>query len=177
MPSIPVDRLQPGVFISLESVLWMEHPFLRSRFRITDLKQIQALRRVGITAVEWDPDKSTASPLPEAAPNEDDFSSGTLAALLDDKRDRIEKIRDKREDIARCARLFEQETAMIRQVLGELGPRPGEAHMHSRAIVDRLVGNVTGAASVAVHLVNIKKADVGPPNHAMNVMVLALLIG
>jgi HD-GYP domain-containing protein (c-di-GMP phosphodiesterase class II) len=177
MPSVPVDRLQPGVFISLESVLWMEHPFLRSRFRITDLKQIQALRRVGITSVEWDPEKSTASPLPEAASDEADFSQGTLAALLDDKRDRIERIRDKREDIARCARLFEQETAMIRQVFGELGPRPGEAHLHSRGIVDRLVGNVAGASSVAVHLVNIKKPEVGPPNHAMNVMVLSLLIG
>jgi hypothetical protein len=158
MPSLRVDRLQPGIFISLDAILWMEHPFLRSRFRITDVKQIQALRRMGLTAVEWDPEKSTAGPLPEATgPGEDDFSSGTLAALLDDKRDRVERVREKREDIARCARLFEQETGVIRQVFSEIGARPNEAHAHSRAVVDRLVGNLLDAGSVAVHLVNLRR--------------------
>ena len=180
MPDIPVDRLQPGIFISLESVGWLEHPFLLNRFRITDVKQIQALRRMGLTSVEWDPQRSTAGPLPDAVARveaEEDFTSGALDALLHDKRDRAQQVREKREGIARCARLFEQETGLIRQIMGELGPRPNDAHVHSRALVDRLVGGLVEAKSVAVHLVNLKKSETGASNHAMNVMVLSLLIG
>ncbi len=179
MPSLPVDRLQPGIFISLESIGWLERPFLLNRFRISDDKQIQALRRLGLTTVEWDPLRSTAQPLAEAQPpaEEEDFTSGALDALLDDKRDRVMRVREKRENLARCARLFEQETDTIRQILGELGPRPNEAHTHSQAIVGRLVGGLVKAKSVAVHLVNLKKPETGQPNHTMNVMVMSLLIG
>lgn len=179
MPKVPIDRLQPGIFISLEAILWMEHPFLLNRFRISNVKQIQALRRMGLKSVEWDPERSSAVPLPEAQEEveEGDFTQGTLAALLDNKRDRVARVREARDNIARCARLFEQETGSIRQILDEIGAKPADANARSRAIVDRLVGNLIKASSVAVHLVNLKKADVGAPNHAMNVMVLSLLIG
>lgn len=182
MPSIPVDRLRPGMFISLETLGWMDHPFLLNRFRIADARQIQTLRRLGLTSVEWDPARSACGPLPEVAEArepiiEEDFSAGALDALLENKRDRVLRVREKRESIARCARLFEQETGSIRQILGELGSRPNEAHAQSRVLVDRLVGGLVKADSVAVHLVNLKKSETGLPNHAMNVMVVSLLIG
>jgi len=159
--------------------MWMEHPFLLNRFRISDVKQIQALRRMGLKSVAWDPERSTAEPLPEAQGEieEGDFTQGTLAALLDNKRDRVERVRAARDNIARCARLFEEETSTIRQILDELGSKPAEAGTRGREVVDRLVGNLIKASSVSVHLVNLKKADIGAPNHAMNVMVLSLLIG
>lgn len=182
MPVISVHRLQPGMFISLESLGWMGHPFLLNRFRISSPQQIQTLRRMGLTTVEWDPQRSSCTPLPEEAPQsvaveEQDFSAGALDALLDDKRDRVLRVREKREDMARCARLYEQEAGSIRQILGELGPRPNDAHAQSRELVDRLVGGILTAGSVAVHLVNLKKSETGLPNHAMNVMMLSLLIG
>lgn len=178
MPSIPVHRLRPGMFISLEALGWMAHPFLLNRFRLASEQQIQMLRRLGLTSVDWDPARSVCGPLPdEPAPAaEEDFSAGALDALLENKRDRVLR-GEKRESIARCARLFEQETGSIRKILGELGPRPNEAHAQSRALVDRLVGGLVKADSVAVHLVNLKKTESGLPNHAMNVMVLSLLIG
>jgi HD-GYP domain-containing protein (c-di-GMP phosphodiesterase class II) len=182
MPAIPIDRLQPGMFISLESVGWMAHPFLLNRFRIDSARQIQALKRMGLTSVEWDPERSTSGPLPEDAgpapvPAEEDLTAGALQAMMSSKRDRVLQVREKRETIARCARLFEQETGQIRQVLESVGARPNEAHKHGRVVVDRLVGSLVKANSVAVHLVNLKKPETGAPNHAMNVMVLSLLIG
>jgi HD-GYP domain-containing protein (c-di-GMP phosphodiesterase class II) len=183
MPSIPIDRLQPGMFISLESLGWMDHPFLMNRFRITSAKQIEALRGLGLAAVEWDPERSSSGPLPEVAKpaprpaDEIDLTTGALQAMMKNKRDRVMQVREKRETIARCARLFEQEVGQIRQILDDVGPRPGQALAHSRVMVDRLVGNLVTANSVAVHLVNLKKPETGLPNHAMNVMVLSLLIG
>lgn len=179
MPTIAIDRLQPGIFISLEGMAWMEHPFLRNRFRITSDEQIDTLRRMGLKEVKWDPAQSTAQPVamkhaPEAEP---DFSAGALTALMDSKRDRVLRVREKRETLANCARLFEQETNSIRQILGTLGSRPNEAHTNAKALANRLVGGLINAGSVAVHLVNLKTPDTGMPNHAMNVMVLSLLIG
>jgi HD-GYP domain-containing protein (c-di-GMP phosphodiesterase class II) len=181
MPVISVSRLQPGMFISLESLGWMGHPFLLNRFRLSSQQQIQTLRRMGLVSVEWDPQRSTSTPLPEAPPPsveaEEDFTAGALNAMLENKRDRVQRVREKREDIARCARLFEQEAGSIRQILGELGPRPNDAFAQSRELVDRLVGGLLTAGSVAVHLVNLKKSETGLPNHAMSTMVLSLLIG
>jgi hypothetical protein len=34
MPQISVDRLQPGIFISLSAVGWMNHPFVQSQFSL-----------------------------------------------------------------------------------------------------------------------------------------------
>jgi HD-GYP domain-containing protein (c-di-GMP phosphodiesterase class II) len=181
MPVISVNRLQPGMFISLESLGWMAHPFLLNRFRIASVEQIQTLRRLGLVTVQWDPERSAATPLPEApvetAPNEPDFTEIALKAMLEDKRERVLRVREKRENMARCARQFEQEAGTIRQIFGELGPRPNDALNQSSVLVTRLVGGLIDASSVAVHLVNLKKSETGLPNHAMNTMVIALLIG
>ena len=179
MPVIPVSNLQPGMFISLEKLGWMDHPFVLNRFRIADMSQIQTLHRMGLATVEWDPERSSSRPLQESAPleSDEDLASGALKALLADKQDRVLRVREKRESLARCARLFEQESGSIRQILGELGPRPNDAYSQGRVLVHRLVGGLIKASSVAVHLVNLKKSESGLPNHAMNVMVLSLLIG
>ena len=181
MPKISIDRLRPGVFISLEGIGWMEHPFLLNRFRISSADQIGALKRMGLTEINWDPAKSTVQPLAEAIPAtaepEIDFGAGALQALLNDKKDRAARVRTQRDMLARCARLFDQETASIRQLITDLGSRPNEAHAKACAMVDGLVGGLLRAPSVAVHLVNSKSRESGLPNHAMNVMVLSLLIG
>lgn len=179
MPTIAIDQLKPGIFISLDGIGWMEHPFLLNRFRLTSDQQIGALRRMGLTEVHWDPAKSTAQPLAkeDAREAEIDFGAGALSALMDSKRDRVERVREQREALARCARLFEQETNSIRQIFGTLGSRPNETHTNAKTMTTRLVGGLIKAGSVAVHLVNLKAPDTGMPNHAMNVMVISLLIG
>jgi len=179
MPKISIDRLRPGVFISLEGIGWMEHPFVLNRFRISSPDQIGALRRMGLTEITWDPAKSTVQPLADTVPAEPeiDFGAGALEALLNGKKDRAARVRTQRDMLARCARLFDQETATIRQLITDLGPRPNEAHAKASAMVDGVVGGLLRAPSVAVHLVNSKSHESGLPNHAMNVMVLSLLIG
>lgn len=179
MPTIAIDRLQPGIYISLDGIGWMEHPFLLNHFRITTQQQIGALRRMGLTEVQWDPARSTVQPLPAAAvaEAEPDFGAGALDALLSSKRDRVERVREQRETLARCARLYEQETKSIRQILGSVAARPNDAHSSAKTLTARLVEGLVNAKNVAVHLVNLKSSDTGIPGHSMNVMVISLLIG
>lgn len=178
MPSVSVDRLQPGVFISLSSLGWLDHPFLLSRFRLNSSEQIRILREMGLKTVEWDPARSTAQPLSEPVVTpEIDFGANALRSMLDLKRQRTEAVLVQRETLARCERVFEKETAGVSDILRDLGARPTESHGRAKAVVSRLVGGLLNADSVAVHLVNMKTKEPGLAHHAMSVMVLSLLIG
>ena len=179
MQKVTVDRLQPGVFISITGLGWLDHPFLLNRFRLTSSDQIKVLRSLGIKEIEWDPARSTAQPLPEApeAPPEEDFSAAVLATMLDSKRDRTEKVRAQREGLARRERLYEQEATGVHDILRDLSSRPAESYSRAKSTVGRMVGELIGNQSVAIHLVNMKVKEPGMAQHAMNVSVLSLLLG
>lgn len=92
--TVSVDLLQPGVFISIDEVRWLDHPFLLNRFRLSSEEQIKVLRSLGLKTVAWDPAHSTAQPLPEKNSHEGeevDFSSAVLHSMLDAKRERTER--------------------------------------------------------------------------------------
>ena len=179
MAKLPVDRLQPGIFISLAEMGWLDHPFLLNRFVLNNPGQIKLLREMGLKEVEWDPVRSTAKPLPEASePDEEiDFGGSALGHMLDVKRDRAAKVRAQRESLARSERLYEQETVVLGEVFREIGARPNEAHAKAKSMVGRVVSGLLEAESVAVHLVNMKAKEAGLAHHGMNVMVIALLLG
>lgn len=177
---ISVDRLQPGIYISVAELGWLDHPFLLNRFRIADEGQIKVLRSLGLKTVEWDPERSTAEPLPEQSEQESeeaDFSSAVLDSMLDAKRDRSERVRQQREGLARCERLFEQEATGVAEILRDLGSRPNDSFARAKSTVGRLVGSLLNSESVAVHLVNMKVREAGLAHHSMNVVVLSLLLG
>ena len=178
--TVAVDRLQPGVFISIEELGWLDHPFLLNRFRLSSDEQIKVLRSLGLKTVEWDPARSTDQPLPEMLERESeevDFSSAVLNSMLDAKRERSARVRSQREGLARCERLFEQEATGMGDILRDLGSRPNESYARGKSTVGRLVGHLLDAESVAVHLVNLKVKEPGLAHHAMNVVVLSLLLG
>ena len=59
MKTIAVDELRVGMYIHLEGG-WLSHPFPLSSFRIATPEQISTLRGLGLTRVQWVPDKSDA---------------------------------------------------------------------------------------------------------------------
>lgn len=182
MQKLSVDRLQPGIYISLASLGWMRHPFLLNEFRISSAKQIQALRELGLGTIDWDPARSSVQPLPDQAveppvPGSDDFAAAALAGMLDEKRARLEAVRERRENLARRERQFEQATIAAGDILKGFPARATEAHAGSKALVGRIVDGLIGAESMVIHLVNQKAREAGMASHALNVMVLSLLLG
>lgn len=182
MPRISVDRLQPGIFISLSSLGWMGHPFLLNRFCLSSGAQIQALREMGISEVEWDPARSTAQPLPEqpaggVAVREEDFGTSALAEMQDEKRQRLERVRQQREGLARRERLFEQQAVAAGDIFRSVLARPQDAQRQAAALVGGLVENLLGNDSMVIHLVSQKSREGGLAFHALNVMALSLMLG
>jgi HD-GYP domain-containing protein (c-di-GMP phosphodiesterase class II) len=182
MPQISVNRLRPGIFISLSTYGWMGHPFLLNRFCLSSDEQISALREMGITNVEWDPARSTVEPLPEVpagtpAPPEPDFGSAALASMRDEKRVRLERVREQREGLARRERMFEQQAVAAGDIFRSLLARPQDAHRHACALVGGLVGNLLGSENMVIHLVSQKSREGGLAFHALNVTALSLMLG
>jgi len=180
MPRTPIDRLQPGVFISLTAIGWLRHPFMFNEFRIATDKQIQALKALGLKEIDWDPARSTAEPLPAAAPvaaDEEDFGALALSGMLDDKKHRIARVRQRREQFARREREYEKDAMAAGEILKGIAGRPNELHAQARSLVGRVVGTLIGAENDIIQLVNSKAKDAGLAFHAMNVMFLSLMLG
>jgi len=179
MPPLSIDRLQPGIFISLSAVGWIKHPFMLNQFRIVSASQIRVLHEMGLKSVDWDPSRSTAEPLPEktAAPPEEDFAGAALAGMLDEKQERIQRVRQQRERLARREREYEQEALAAADVMKAISGHPAEAHAKAKALAGRIVDGLVGTENAVVHLVNQKGNDKGLVFHSLNVMVLALLLG
>ncbi len=182
MPQISVNRLQPGIFVSLSGHGWMKHPFLLNRFCLSSERQIQAIREMGIVAVEWDPARSTVAPLPEcpagsASAPEPDFGRAALAGMQDEKRVRLERVRQQREGLARRERQFEQQAVVAGDIFRSLLARPQDAHRHACALVGGIVENLLGTENMVIHLVSQKSREGGLAFHALNVMGLSLMLG
>ena len=62
---ISVEQVRVGMYIQLED--WMDHPFLFSRFKVRNEKQVEVLRSLKMTHVLYDPAKSDVPPLPPPA--------------------------------------------------------------------------------------------------------------
>ncbi|MDM7462195.1 MAG: DUF3391 domain-containing protein, partial [Tepidimonas taiwanensis] len=75
LPLIPVSDLRVGHFVLLD-LGWMAHPFPRNHFRITSPRQIDTIRRLGLSRVRIDPARSEF----DVAPTEDPTPPGGPAA-------------------------------------------------------------------------------------------------
>lgn len=180
MQVIKIDRLQPGMFISLAAFGWVRHPFLLNEFRIANAAQIKVLREMGLQEIPWDPARSVSTPLPEAGTidsEEVDYGASALAGMQAEKSVRIEKVRQERERFARRERDYEQSAASIAAILKSIPAKPADAHAQARTLVGKTVEGLLGAESVIVHLVSQKSREGGLAFHSLNVMMLSLLLG
>jgi putative nucleotidyltransferase with HDIG domain len=181
---ISIEQLKVGLFVRLET--WMDHPFLFSSFKIRNEKQLAALRSLGLTEVWYSPRKSDVSPLP--APKKDAFDTPKktdidpeVAAMMEsmwqEKRQRRAMISQQREAYGRCEKQFVGSIATVKNLLRNLFAQPQAAIEQAQTLVIDMVDSLLAEKDVLLHLMNAKNADEGAYYHALNVTVLALMLG
>lgn len=184
-PWIEVARLQVGMYIHLD-LGWSEHPFTFSSFRIKQPEQLATLRQLGLKQVRWSPNKSSADPLPAAAaePAREEMpkpaaSSGAapaapaLAPAIDSRRALLER---QRSSLAAVEQRYGQASGQFRQLQAQLRSAPAEALAAGEALASALAGEVSGDREVTIRLLS-ERAGEDTSLHALNVSVLALLLG
>ncbi len=180
---VHIDQLKPGVFIRLES-LWFNHPFLFTRFKIKNAQQIQMLRDAGIEEVICVPSKSDALPRskkPEGetppAPRKKEHKDPATEEMWKAKQQRIEKLKAKRKEIARCEEKYQKTMANVPTMLNGIISGSTQAVEQAQELVGEMVDTFMNESDAVVHLMDSKATEEGMYFHALNVSVLALMIG
>ena len=178
--TVAVQDLCVGMYVHLD-LGWMRHPFPLSSFRIASQDQIETIRRLGLTRLRWVPEKSDLTPADDA--------SATVADAVAAQEPPPEPSPAEREAAARRAALKRQREAAAfceRQYL-EAGQAlrgshlraltdPAAARDDTEALTRALVDKMLVDGEVCVRLLTTSAAD-RATTHALNVAVIALLIG
>ncbi|MGE4292468.1 MAG: HD-GYP domain-containing protein [Desulfovibrio sp.] len=186
---VNVDQLKPGVFIRLEQRNWFSHPFLFNSFKISDPSQIQVLRELGITLVTCVPEKSDCLPgrpgqtrparVEPRRPQEYkvcDALSPELERLWCIKRERAERLRKKRESIAKCEERYVDAVRLVtelrRGVLAGENAKGAEAEAFVRKLADVFLGDPEST----LHLMNVLGQEEQLYSHELNVTILSMML-
>lgn len=177
---IGVEQVRVGLYIHLED--WMDHPFLFSSFKVRNEKQLEVLRSLKMTHVLYDPAKSDLLPLPLPAVDAPPLPpqppiDPEVEAMWAAKQARREKLTAQREALGRCDKKFTAGVATVKLLLLNLFSRSGESIQQAHALVADMVDSMLGEKDIVLHLMNAKAGDEGSYFHALNVTVLALMLG
>ena len=177
---ISIEQVRVGLYVRLDD--WLDHPFLFSSFKIRNDKQLKALRSLGLSDVVYLPDKSDLPPLPPERPDAPAAPVETapdpeVAAMWRAKRERREQLAKQREAYGRCEKRFTDGMSTVKTLLRNLFSRPRESVQQARVLIGDMVDALLTEKDVLLHLMNAKNADDGAYYHALNVTVLALMLG
>ncbi|WP_271409522.1 HD-GYP domain-containing protein [Pseudomonas sp. Q1-7] len=169
------DQLCIGLYIQLE-LGWWEHDFAFSNFKVKDEAQIRALKALGVERLRYDPARSDCAPLPLDTPPPPPPAPATEAPADHARQARAEKLRQVRQRVAEVDRRFSLASQQVKHLNQTLRSRPEAAMQQAGAIVTDLVETLLGESGVVLHGITGKAAE-DSYFHALNVTVLALLLG
>jgi putative nucleotidyltransferase with HDIG domain len=178
---VPVNRLRVGVFIRLDNVKWYDHPFLFKSFKIADEKQLQTLQQLGLQEVVCIPSKSDVLPLkdspPESTAAQKTEQQSVAETLWKIKQERAMRLKERQERIARCEKLYatsqDRVSKIIREVSGGVSGSAEDVLDFAEHFSEYFLEDMDSA----LHLMRVAANDEGVYYHAMNVTVLAMMLG
>ncbi|MFZ4623890.1 MAG: HD-GYP domain-containing protein [Rhodoferax sp.] len=178
LPMVHIDQLQPGMFVSL-NLGWLDHPFLVNSFLIKEAEQLATLRELGLSHVAYDPQRSKSKPLvlqsdPAAC------ASGHITPenqrLMDEKRTRTGRMAQHREHLLLFEREYEEAIGATKNIHTEILRQPQRAIAQAAAMSEQLNAAFLDDQGATVMMVASNKVDDLSHQHALNVMILTLLI-
>ncbi|MHB8068318.1 MAG: HD-GYP domain-containing protein [Desulfobaccales bacterium] len=183
---IKLEQLQPGMFIRLDEG-WFDHPFLFNRIKIKNRSQIDSLKKSGIREVYFIPEKSDCLPLPLEEPKQKPDTPPAPAARPQDdpviqllwqiKKERIQRLKEKREDLRKCTNNYETTVKDIPNIMGKMITGSKEAVNNAKTIVSSIAGKFLSDTDAIMHLMTVKETEESIYYHSLNVSVLALMLG
>ncbi|WP_180682740.1 HD-GYP domain-containing protein [Tepidicella baoligensis] len=183
-PRIAVADLRVGHYVHLD-LGWMDHPFARSSFKITSLRQIETIRSLGLTEVRYAPERSdpvvtapadhpqaaadaAGTPATEAsvAPAPSAASDTHHQSVLDAQRQALQQ----------CERRCAESSRAVKAVLDQFQTAPEQAGQACARLIQGMVTQIPSQEDAVLRLLAEGHGD-RATLHAMNVTVLSLLLG
>ncbi len=179
--TVRMDQLCIGLHVKLDS--WLGHPFLFSNFKIKSQDQIDALRSMGLTEIEYLPHSSDTKPAEPAAasapaptPAESE-AAATLSQLMKEKKEHIDKLHKARARIRTAEKKYAQTANAAKNVMRIAAEKPSQAAAQAKEIALELVEIFLSEQHTYLHLMGDSVADEsGIYFHNVNVSVLSLTL-
>ena len=173
---IRIEQVCIGLHIKLDS--WMGHPFLFSSFKIKNEEQIETLRAMGLTEIEYVPAKSDCPPPPPPPEPEPPAEPDTyiLDPLMEEKKARIDELSQERERIRVAERKYIKTANSVKNVMRLANNNPRQAAELSGEVADELSEIFLAEQNPYIHLMGDNVADESAYFHSINVTVLALIL-
>ena len=177
---IDVNKLTPGIYVELP-LNWAQHPFFFSRFKIKNWAEVRQIQALGLDRVPFDPVKSDLK-LTDPVEDQESDSEGTPNGTEDidlwqEKQNSIEQADQFRRDRKKAAQRYHETKKRINNLMSDLNMAPANAVRDSESLIEDLTAQFTQESSMLINLVNMSQASYNTSNHALNVTVLALLLG
>jgi len=169
------EQLCIGLYVFID-LPWFSHSFSFNNFKIRSADQIKGLRELGVKRFRYDPDRSDASaflastppeaspvpaPKPVQAPIEDD-------PALVAKRERIERLKERREKIGNVEKAFVKAAAIMRNINRSLQSRPKECLEEVGELVDQMARAFLEAPDLTLHVMGEKAGGEEVYYHGLN---------
>lgn len=116
---IGIDQLKPGMYIHDLNCGWLDHPFLKSRFKVADEATVERIRTFGVRELYIDTGRGADV---VSAPTQSEVSAELERRMLEIARRKLEK--------------------PIAVAVGEEAPRARRLHDEAHRIVHNLMDNV-----------------------------------
>lgn len=175
--TIPVRRLQPGMYIELP-LKWNEHPFLFSRFKLKAHSEIRLIQQLGLDNVWYYPEKSLAEPAPESQPQIETVAAddAALREQWQEKNEHAEELRRRRLEIQRVEKQYNEVVGNVKELMSMMTASPVQAMEQATKMVGSIVATLQADKETLVHLMNANNLDESLYYHVLNVSVLSLLL-
>ena len=149
---IETENLRTGMFVARVEARWIQSPFWRSKFLLSDPAQIARLREAGVDTVFIDTSKG-AGPLADAPVSTPPNPGAPLQPIVRERRTRGRLMRD---EFDRARELMDRSRAAVTQMFGEA--RLGKAVALGAAIplVDDIAASVARNPDAMITVTRLK---------------------
>lgn len=183
---VDITKLRIGMYVHLD-LSWMSHPFPSGSFKISNQRQIDTIRTLGLQRVRWDPAKSDPDPAASAPGSEATAAAAAAAQAQSGAQAQVALAREqaarrraqaaeRRRVLAQCEEHYSKATRVCVGVLRGVGQRPELARQDAEVLIHSMVSQLTQGGESMVHLLS-EGAGERAAQHPVNVTVLSLLLG
>lgn len=173
---LPVDQLRLGMFVDLE-LGWSKHPFLFARFKLTNAKDIQTIKGLGLEQVTVIPAKSDRDAISKPVPKTDQLPPQDTDKMVADKQESVSKAQGYRDRHNSVAAKYREQSEKMKQIAKALNSEPANALHDADEVVEGLAAEFEGSENLLTNLVNLGSGEHSFYNHNVNVTVLSLMLG
>ena len=173
---IAVKDIQLGMFICEFCGSWMEHPFWKTKFLLTDEKDLQEIKRSGIKELWIDPEKGTDLAVAIPGKSAEEVEHETDALLLEADNSIAQDKASLEEEVQTAAKLCARAKEAVIEMFSDA--RMGRAIKveQARALVEDISDSVLRQPHALISLARLKTADEYTYMHSVAVCALMIAL-